>query len=291
MTAPSFAAINPYDPSTYGATAVHDMAFAQQAALLGMGAQQQAFAQPNTAMLAMMAAAMQNPAMLVALNPAFAAMGAGGQHTGIPGFGAQVFGTQGLAKQLPKRVLLQQLLVLPVIRLRLLGRVKCPVLRLAFRMAIDITSLASAGREFRPSEKIKLFGFGKGLEEDISLSMPNVRPNSILHVVRTEVHLFLELPGEDRVLRPPGAFRWNTVRRDLYYLKNAGMGARLCTYYQKTSPTDQTATSLRATMMDWVQCLLLSLLINLLLWETYVLGLINHVLKQTCIQHLHFLIR
>ena len=28
-------------------------------------------------------------------------------------------------------------------------------------------------------------------------------------------------------------------------LSNAGMGARLCTYYQKTSPTDQTAASLR----------------------------------------------
>lgn len=28
-------------------------------------------------------------------------------------------------------------------------------------------------------------------------------------------------------------------------LSNAGMGARLCTYYQKTTPTDQTAASLR----------------------------------------------
>ena len=96
MAMPSIAAINPYDPSAYGAAAVHDMGFAQQAALLGMGAQQQAFAQPNTAMLAMMAAAMQNPAMLASLNPAFAAaaLGAGGQ-AGIPGFGAQGFGTQG----------------------------------------------------------------------------------------------------------------------------------------------------------------------------------------------------
>ncbi|KAM0829784.1 hypothetical protein ACQ4PT_066668 [Festuca glaucescens] len=97
MAAPSIAAINPYDPSTYGATAVHDMAFAQQAAMLGMGAQQQAFVQPNTAVLAMMAAVMQNPAMLAAFNPAFAAMGAGGQHTGIPDFGGQGFGTQGFA--------------------------------------------------------------------------------------------------------------------------------------------------------------------------------------------------
>jgi len=51
-----------------------------------------------------------------------------------------------LANQIPKGALLQQLLVLPVIGLGLLGRIKCPVLRLAFRVAIDITSLASAGR-------------------------------------------------------------------------------------------------------------------------------------------------
>lgn len=104
MTAPASAAISPYDASAYGATAVPDMSFAQQAAMLGLGAQQQAFAQPN-AMLAMIAA-MQNPAalgmtpaMLAAMNPAFAAaaLGAGGQqaHTaGLTGFGAQGFGAQ-----------------------------------------------------------------------------------------------------------------------------------------------------------------------------------------------------
>ncbi|CAM0901886.1 unnamed protein product [Alopecurus aequalis] len=96
MTAPSIATISPYDTSAYGAGSVHDMGFAQQAAMLGMGAQQQAYAQPNAAMFAMMAAAMQNPAMLAALNPAFA-LGAGGQSAGIPGFGAQGFGTQGFA--------------------------------------------------------------------------------------------------------------------------------------------------------------------------------------------------
>jgi heterogeneous nuclear ribonucleoprotein A1/A3 len=104
MTAPASAAISPYDASAYGTTAVTDLGFAQQAAMLGLGAQQQAFAQPN-AMLAMIAA-MQNPAalgmtpaMLAAMNPAFAAaaLGAGGQqaHTaGLTGFGAQGFGTQ-----------------------------------------------------------------------------------------------------------------------------------------------------------------------------------------------------
>ncbi|XP_062184609.1 UBP1-associated protein 2B-like [Phragmites australis] len=108
MTAPASAAISPYDASAYGATAVPDFGFAQQAAMLGLGAQQQAFAQPNAAMLAMMAAAMQNPAALgmspamLALNPAFAAaaLGAGGQqaHTaGLAGFGAQGFGVGGAA--------------------------------------------------------------------------------------------------------------------------------------------------------------------------------------------------
>ena len=103
MTAPASAAISPYDASAYGTTAVTDLGFAQQAAMLGLGAQQQAFAQPN-AMLAMIAA-MQNPAalgmtpaMLAAMNPAFAAaLSAGGQqaHTaGLTGFGAQGFGTQ-----------------------------------------------------------------------------------------------------------------------------------------------------------------------------------------------------
>ncbi|KAJ1273020.1 hypothetical protein BS78_06G248200 [Paspalum vaginatum] len=104
MAAPTSAAISPYDASAYGATAVPDLGFAQQAAMLGLGAQQQAFAQPN-AMLAMIAA-MQNPAalgmtpaMLAAMNPAFAAaaLGAGGQQAhsaGLAGFGTQGFGTQ-----------------------------------------------------------------------------------------------------------------------------------------------------------------------------------------------------
>ncbi|XP_003560349.1 transcription initiation factor TFIID subunit 1 isoform X2 [Brachypodium distachyon] len=128
---------------------------------------------------------------------------------------------------------------------------------------LSVKSKASKKLEFRPSEKIKLFGSGKELQDDISLAMQNVRPKSILHVVRTEVHLWpkaQKLPGEDKPLRPPGAFRKRTdlsvkdghvflmeycEERPLL-LANAGMGARLCTYYQKTSPTDQTATSLRS---------------------------------------------
>ncbi|KAF8765522.1 hypothetical protein HU200_008480 [Digitaria exilis] len=44
--------------------------------------------------------------------------------------------------------------------------------------------------ELKPSEKIKLFCSGKELQDDISLAMQNVRPNSILHVVRSEVNLW-----------------------------------------------------------------------------------------------------
>ena len=65
----------------------------------------------------------------------------------------------------------------------------------------------------KPSEKVKLFCSGKELQDDISLAMQNVRPNSILHVVRTEVNLWpkaQKLPGEDKPLRPPGAFRKKT---------------------------------------------------------------------------------
>ena len=58
-----------------------------------------------------------------------------------------------------------------------------------------------------------MFCSGKELQDDISLAMQNVRPNSILHVVRTEVNLWpkaQKLPGEDKPLRPPGAFRKKT---------------------------------------------------------------------------------
>ncbi|XP_062229396.1 transcription initiation factor TFIID subunit 1-like isoform X2 [Phragmites australis] len=127
---------------------------------------------------------------------------------------------------------------------------------------VSVKSKASKKLEFKLSEKIKLFCSGKELQDDISLSMQNVRPYSILHVVRTEVHLWTKaqkLPGEDKPLRPPGAFR---KKADLsvkdghvflmeyceerpLLLSNAGMGARLCTYYQKISPADQAATSLQ----------------------------------------------
>ncbi|KAL6623516.1 hypothetical protein ACP70R_033395 [Stipagrostis hirtigluma subsp. patula] len=121
---------------------------------------------------------------------------------------------------------------------------------------------ASKKLEFKPSESIKLFCSGNELQDGISLAMQNVRPNSILHVVRTGVNLWpkaQKLPGEGEPLHPPRAFRKKSdlsvkdghvflmeycEERPLL-LSNAGMGARLCTYYQKTSPADLTDPSLR----------------------------------------------
>nr|TKW29245.1 hypothetical protein SEVIR_3G383800v2 [Setaria viridis] len=127
---------------------------------------------------------------------------------------------------------------------------------------VSVKLKVSKKLEFKPSERIKLFCSGKELQDDISLAMQNVYPNSILHVVRSEVNLWpkaQKLPGEGKPLHPPGAFR---KKADLsvkdghvflmeyceerpLLLSNAGMGARLCTYYQKTSPADETATSLQ----------------------------------------------
>ena len=64
--------------------------------------------------------------------------------------------------------------------------------------------------DFKPSEKVKVFYSGKELDEDKSLAFQNVRPNSVLHLVRTKVHVWpraQKLPGENKPLRPPGAFK------------------------------------------------------------------------------------
>ncbi|RLM98386.1 hypothetical protein C2845_PM06G32280 [Panicum miliaceum] len=127
---------------------------------------------------------------------------------------------------------------------------------------VSVKLKVSKKLEFKPSERIKLFCSGKELQDDISLAMQNVCPNSILYVVCTEVNLWpkaQKLPGEGKPLRPPGAFR---KKADLsvkdghvflmeyceerpLLLSNVGMGAQLCTYYQKTSHADETATSLQ----------------------------------------------
>lgn len=64
--------------------------------------------------------------------------------------------------------------------------------------------------DFRPPELVKIFYRGKELEDDKSLSVENVQPNSLLHVVRAKIHLLpraQEIPSENKSLRPPGAFK------------------------------------------------------------------------------------
>ncbi|XP_020255692.1 transcription initiation factor TFIID subunit 1-like isoform X1 [Asparagus officinalis] len=125
-----------------------------------------------------------------------------------------------------------------------------------------IKSKASKKLDFKPSEKVKVFYSGKELKDDKSLALQNVHPNSVLHLVRTKVHLWpraQKLPGENKPLRPPGAFKKKSdlsvkdghvflmeyCEEKPLLLGNVGMGARLCTYYQKMAPGDQTASTLR----------------------------------------------
>ncbi|MCL7045769.1 hypothetical protein MKW94_028134 [Papaver nudicaule] len=125
-----------------------------------------------------------------------------------------------------------------------------------------IKTKASKKLDFRPSEQVKIIYSGKELEDNKSLAMQNVRPNSVLHLVRTSIHLWpraQKVPGENISLRPPGAFKKVSdlsVKDGHVFLMeyceerplligNAGMGARLCTYYQKSAPSDQTASELR----------------------------------------------
>ncbi|XP_031394779.1 transcription initiation factor TFIID subunit 1 isoform X2 [Punica granatum] len=125
----------------------------------------------------------------------------------------------------------------------------------------SIKAKASKKLDFKPSEPVKIFYRGKELEDDKSLSAQNVQPNSLLHVVRTKIHLLpraQKIPSENKSLRPPGAFKKKSElsvkdghvflmeyceERPLL-LSNVGMGARFCTYYQKTAPSDQTGNLL-----------------------------------------------
>ncbi|RVW46814.1 Transcription initiation factor TFIID subunit 1 [Vitis vinifera] len=69
---------------------------------------------------------------------------------------------------------------------------------------------ASKKLDFKPSEMVKIFYTGKELEDHKSLAAQNVQPNSLLHLVRTKIHLWpraQKLPGENKSLRPPGAFK------------------------------------------------------------------------------------
>ncbi|KAJ4851203.1 hypothetical protein Tsubulata_024376 [Turnera subulata] len=126
----------------------------------------------------------------------------------------------------------------------------------------SVKAKASKKLDFKPSESVKIFYLGKELEDDQTLAVQNVRPNSLLHLVRTKLHLLpraQKIPGDNKSLRPPGAFKKKSdlsvkdghvflmeycEERPLL-LSNIGMGANLRTYYQKSSPGDQTGISLR----------------------------------------------
>uniref|UniRef100_A0A5B7AIG9 Transcription initiation factor TFIID subunit 1 n=1 Tax=Davidia involucrata TaxID=16924 RepID=A0A5B7AIG9_DAVIN len=126
----------------------------------------------------------------------------------------------------------------------------------------SVKAKASKKLDFKASEPVKIFYSGKELEDHKSFAAQNVQPNSLLHLVRTKIHLLpraQKVPGENKSLRPPGAFKKKSdlsmkdghvflmeycEERPLL-LGNVGMGARLCTYYQKSSPGDQTGTLLR----------------------------------------------
>lgn len=126
----------------------------------------------------------------------------------------------------------------------------------------SVKAKASKKLDLKPSEEVKIIYSGKELEGTKSLSEENVKPNSVLHLVRTKIHLWpkaQKLPGENKALRPPGAFKKKTdlslkdghvflmeyCEEKPLLLGNVGMGARLCTYYQKYAPGDQTGSLLR----------------------------------------------
>ncbi|PPE02912.1 hypothetical protein GOBAR_DD00072 [Gossypium barbadense] len=126
----------------------------------------------------------------------------------------------------------------------------------------SVKAKASKKLDFKPSETVKIFYLGKELEDDMSLAAQNVPPNSLLHLIRTRIHLWpraQKLPRENKSLRPPGAFKKKSdlsvkdghvflmeycEERPLL-LSNVGMGANLCTYHQKKSSGDQTSGLLR----------------------------------------------
>ncbi|WCJ21155.1 Transcription initiation factor TFIID subunit 1 [Euphorbia peplus] len=127
----------------------------------------------------------------------------------------------------------------------------------------SVKEKASKKLDLKPLEMVKIFYLGKELEDHKSLAAQNVQPNSLLHLVRTKVHLMpkaQKIPGQNKSLRPPGAFKKKSdlsvkdghiflmeycEERPLL-LSNIGMGANLCTYYQKSTTGDQAGISLRS---------------------------------------------
>ncbi|KAH9606122.1 hypothetical protein KSS87_007264 [Heliosperma pusillum] len=116
---------------------------------------------------------------------------------------------------------------------------------------------------FSLTEAVKIFYFGKELEDEKTFAEQSIPPNSLLYLIRTKIHVLPMahmLSNEKKSLRPPGAFKKKSdlSARDGHVflmeyceerpllLGNPGMGARLYTYYQKSSSDDQNGDLLRS---------------------------------------------
>ncbi|KAL9240687.1 hypothetical protein vseg_014876 [Gypsophila vaccaria] len=126
----------------------------------------------------------------------------------------------------------------------------------------SLKAKASKKFDFGLSEAVKLYHLGRELEDVKTLAELSVQPNSLLHLVCTQIHVLpkaQKLPNEKKSLRPPGAFKkkYDLSAKDGHIflmeyceerpllLGNAGMCARLYTYYQKSSSDDQNGDMLR----------------------------------------------
>ncbi|KAI9083926.1 hypothetical protein K1719_034184 [Acacia pycnantha] len=175
--------------------------------------------------------------------------------------GVKVFHAQSALKLQTMKLKLSNKDIANFHRPRALWGVNCMLMP---KKLSSVKAKASKKLDFKPLETVKIFYLGKELEDQKSLAAQNVRPNSLLHLVRTKINLWARahrVPGENKSLRPPGAFKKKSdlsvkdghvflmeycEERPLL-LSNAGMGARLCTYYQKCSPDDQGGSLLRNT--------------------------------------------
>ncbi|CAA6655733.1 unnamed protein product [Spirodela intermedia] len=122
--------------------------------------------------------------------------------------------------------------------------------------ALFIKSKIAKKLDFKLTEKVKILYRGKELEDEKPLAHQDVRPNSLLHIIRSKLHLWPSvgfLPGSSEYSCPLRAFRRKSdlslrdgrallmeysEERPLL-LGNIGMGARICAYYRKPKHGDQ----------------------------------------------------